>query len=128
MNIDTSTSQGNRNSQQTTITRYFSTDHNNTTNSNKNNQNQQFSNLSLVGNYFKDFIYLNARSILANLTKIQYLCKSLKPKIVFCSEARITHEINENEYAIDGYKTIVCHSHSRATDGVVAYILKKNEI
>lgn len=42
-----------------------------------------------------------------------------------CSEARITEDINENEYKIDGYDNIVCYSSSRHTGGVIAYI-KKN--
>ena len=53
------------------------------------------------------------------------MCKSLKPKLVICSEARITHDINENEYNIDGYKCEVSYSHSRATGGVAIYINKK---
>lgn len=52
------------------------------------------------------------------------MCKSLKPNIIVCSEARITDDINLNEYELHGYKCEICHSHSRATGGVAIYVKK----
>lgn len=79
----------------------------------------------LVGNSNnKEIIYINARSLLANLNKIKIMCKSLKPKILICSEARITNEINFNEFNINGYKCDICYSNSRATGGVAIYVKK----
>ena len=39
-----------------------------------------------------------------------------------CSEARITDNINYNEYKIDNYKCIECFSENRHTGGVLMYI------
>lgn len=65
---------------------------------------------------------MNARSLLANFNEIELLCTDLKPSILACSETRITNELNESEYKIDGYNVIVCLSKSRHTGGVVMYI------
>lgn len=67
-------------------------------------------------------IYINARSLLANFNEIELLCKNFRPTILACSEARITSEINECEYSIGDYETVVCHSNSRHTGGCVIYI------
>lgn len=69
-----------------------------------------------------NLIYINARSLIANFNEIELLCTNLKPKILACSEARISNDIDECEYDIPGYKVIVCHSVSRHTGGVVIYI------
>lgn len=70
-------------------------------------------------------IYINARSVLANLPHIEMLCFQRQPSLVFCTEARITEDICDNEYFIDGYNSIVCFAQSRFTGGVVIYV-KKN--
>lgn len=44
--------------------------------------------------------------------------------MIFCTEARITEDLNKVEYDIENYESIVCYSQSRATGGVVAYIKK----
>lgn len=69
-------------------------------------------------------IYINAQSVLANMPKIEVMCSENKPLILCCSEARITEEINETEYEIEGYNNIVCFSSSRHTGGAVIYIRK----
>lgn len=40
-----------------------------------------------------EIISLNARSVYANIEKIEILCDELKPNIVFCTEARITEDL-----------------------------------
>lgn len=45
-----------------------------------------------------------------------------KPTILACSEARLTNEIGENEYNVEGYESIICPSLSRHTGGVAMYI------
>lgn len=52
------------------------------------------------------------------------LCVNIKPKILCCSEARITCDINDNEFQIDGYNSIVCYSNSKHTGGVIMYVKK----
>lgn len=69
-------------------------------------------------------IYVNARSVLANLPQIEALCFERKPSLVLCAEARITQDISDSEYAIDGYNVVVCESQSRFTGGVAIYIRK----
>lgn len=64
----------------------------------------------IVGKNSRDAIYINARSVIANLSKIESMCKSLKPNLIVCSESRITIDINANEYDISGYNCEVCHS------------------
>lgn len=68
-------------------------------------------------------IYINARSVICNLAKIELMCSNLKPKVVCCSEARVNKEI-ENEIKIEGYNEVICHSKNRHTGGVVMYIQK----
>lgn len=67
---------------------------------------------------------INARSVYANIEKIEILCHKINPNIVFCTETRITDELNTSEYNIENGDSIVCYSQSRATGGVVAYIKK----
>ena len=67
-------------------------------------------------------IYVNARSVLANFEKIELLASKYKPKLIICSEARITENINYNEYKINNYKCIECFSENRHTGGVLMYI------
>lgn len=43
---------------------------------------------------------------------------------MFCTEARLTNDICEKEYEIDGYNAVVCLSQSRFTGGVVIYVKK----
>lgn len=50
------------------------------------------------------------------------ICIKRKPKILLCTEARITKEITYSEYNIDGYTAVVCHSQSRFTGGAIVYI------
>lgn len=69
-------------------------------------------------------IYINGRSIMANLEKIESICDKLKPMIVFRSGARVTNEIKD-EMNINGYNTIICFSKNRNTGGVVIYIQKQ---
>lgn len=38
------------------------------------------------------------------------MCNKLNPALLCCSEARITEEVNEIEYKMDGYNEIVCMS------------------
>lgn len=68
-------------------------------------------------------VYINARSIHRNLEKIELLSNNLKPKIICCSEARVTKEI-ENEIDLQGYNNLICLSDSRKTGGVAFYIKK----
>lgn len=57
-----------------------------------------------------------------NLEKIELLMIEEKPTILACSEARLTNEIGENEYNVEGYESIICPSLSRHTGGVAMYI------
>lgn len=45
-----------------------------------------------------------------------------KPKILMCSEARISDQIMKSEYQIEGYNCIECFSKNRHTGGVIMYI------
>lgn len=58
----------------------------------------------------------------ANHEQIDLLCKKFEPIICACSEARITNEMMNSEYNIDGYNAIECFSQSRNTGGVIMYI------
>lgn len=49
------------------------------------------------------------------------MIKTVKPKLIFCSEARVTNEICD-EVKIDGFNEIICMSTSRFTGGVVIYV------
>lgn len=75
-----------------------------------------------VTNEYGELLLINARSVTANLCEIEILCANRKPKILFCSEARITNEIVQSEYKIDGYTPVVCHAQSRFTGGVIIYV------
>lgn len=70
-------------------------------------------------------IYINARSILKNIEKIELLACKYKPYLILCSEARITEEIIISEYQIENYTAIECFSSSRHTGGVQIYIKKE---
>lgn len=69
-------------------------------------------------------VYLNARSVTCNLEKIELICSDLQPELIICTESRITEQIDENEYEIDGYNTVLCMSNSRHTGGLLFYIKK----
>lgn len=50
------------------------------------------------------------------------MCHECDPKLLFCTEARITSDIVHSEYKIDGFTAIVCHAQSRFTGGVIVYV------
>lgn len=45
-----------------------------------------------------------------------------KPELLCCSEARITENIINTEYAINGYESVECFSENRHTGGVIMYV------
>lgn len=50
------------------------------------------------------------------------MCSDHKPYVILCTEARITDNIDEVSYKIDGYSNLVCLSNSRQTGGIIVYI------
>lgn len=62
-----------------------------------------------------------------NHQKIEILANDYKPRLLCCSEARVTDDILISEYAIEGYDSIVCPSVSRSTGGVLIYIEKETK-
>lgn len=87
--------------------------------------NEKQKNNNINNKQIKRMVYLNARSVTCNLEKIELICSDLQPELIICTESRITEQIEENEYEIDGYNTVVCMSNSRHNGGVLFYI-KKN--
>lgn len=73
-----------------------------------------------------EIIYINARSLLKNIEKIEQMINKLNPFMLMCTETRITSEIQQCEYEIKNYKPIVCLSENRHTGGAIIYI--KQEI
>lgn len=77
-----------------------------------------------VSDPVNSIVYVNAQSVLSKINKIEMLCDNLKPKILCCSEARLTNEIADNEYNLNGYSSAISYSDSRHTGGVILYIKK----
>lgn len=73
------------------------------------NKNENNIDLNQKCNNNSTIIYINARSINANLERDELICDKLKPKVVCCSEARVINEIKD-EININGYNKIICLS------------------
>lgn len=58
------------------------------------------------------------------MNQIEVLCYERKPSLVLCAETRITEDICDSEYSVDGYNCIVCPAQTRFTGGVVMYVKK----
>lgn len=71
----------------------------------------------------ESIVYINARSVKHNLNKIEIMSRALKPKIICCTEARVTEDITD-EIELNGFTSVICLSNSRSTGGVVMYIRK----
>lgn len=102
---------------QTRIDSYFQTEQHTSRKQTSNNQTHR-----KVTNEYVELLLVNARSVTANLCEIEVLCADRKPKVLFCSEARITEDIVYSEYKIENYTPIVCYAQSRFTGGVVIYV------
>ena len=64
---------------------------------------------------------VNVQSLLSNLPQIELLLAESQPYMLFCTEARVTTEINDAEITIDGYNILRSDSISRHSGGVVLY-------
>lgn len=79
------------------------------------NDNQTISNEKSLSNGNNEAIYINARSVIKNLAKIETMMVRNKPAILMCSVARVTDKLLKNEYNIEHYKVIECFSQTRST-------------
>lgn len=55
---------------------------------------------------------------------MELLVNDYHPDFIILSETCVTSEIDDSEIGIDGYKNVICNSHSRFTGGVLIYIKK----
>ena len=55
------------------------------------------------------------------MAQIELLLAESQPHMLFCTEARVTIEINDAEISVDGYKTMRSDSVSRHSGGVILY-------
>ena len=67
-------------------------------------------------------LHVNIQGLTSHISEIRQLVTDNKPLVVCIGETHVTSDIIECEIDIPGYNTVICHSNSRHTGGVIVYI------
>lgn len=64
---------------------------------------------------------VNVQSLLSNLAQVEILIFEYQPYMLFCTEARVTSDVNTSEIKMNGYNVLRSDAASRHSGGVVLY-------